>query len=323
MASNDGTFGQVYDRFWSDAEILEDWTPEERLVWLYLLTCPQRNILGVFELSLKTAALQIGYSTDVLGTIIKRMEERGKVKYSPTTREIAVKKWLQYRGSRVWSNENLVKGILNCVETVKNKSLLSHIEGLERVYTIPAEEAKPIHDKDIELESDSSGTRVPDEHKTSGNTRTLCTLGHSDTLTLGTPAEVSAAVPVESVPTTSQTGKTLQEKHVFTTLWDQTIKASGLTLTKQQSGAQARACWELTDRLIKQFQDDAVFAAISLVQALAKLKANDRSAKGFWRLQPLTPMTLCGATVYGQVLESMREQRLDPAMQDVLEELFK
>jgi hypothetical protein len=172
MAAIDGTFGQVYDRFWDDPEVGETWTPEDRYFWLYLLTCPQRNILGVFEFSLRNVAMHLGYSHESVLKLIERFEMYGKIMYSRATREIAIKNWLKYRGNNVWTNDNLMKGVRNRAAEVKNKDLLAFVEGLDRIIDIEKTES-----------TKSLGTVYQDSMETDG--RPGPTLGHSYTLTLG------------------------------------------------------------------------------------------------------------------------------------------
>jgi hypothetical protein len=61
----------VQDSFWTDPYI-EKLTPDEKLVFLHLLTNPQCNIAGVYELRAKRLAYETGYDVEVVENILKR-----------------------------------------------------------------------------------------------------------------------------------------------------------------------------------------------------------------------------------------------------------
>lgn len=65
--------------FWSDAWVVEQLDPSERLVYLYLLTHPKRNWAGLFEFSLREASFHIGFEKDVIDKILNRFEKAKKI----------------------------------------------------------------------------------------------------------------------------------------------------------------------------------------------------------------------------------------------------
>ncbi len=68
----------VQDSFWTDPYI-EKLTPDEKLVFLHLLTNPQCNIAGVYELRAKRLAYETGYDVEVVENILKRFERDKKL----------------------------------------------------------------------------------------------------------------------------------------------------------------------------------------------------------------------------------------------------
>lgn len=68
----------VKDSFWTDPYI-EKCTPDEKLVFLYLLTNPQCNIAGVYEIRTKRIAYETGYDIEVIETILGRLERDNKI----------------------------------------------------------------------------------------------------------------------------------------------------------------------------------------------------------------------------------------------------
>ena len=50
--------------FWNDNKIVDDFTPEDRYFYLYLLTNPHTNLIGCYEISLKQMSYETGYNIE-------------------------------------------------------------------------------------------------------------------------------------------------------------------------------------------------------------------------------------------------------------------
>ena len=119
--------------FWTDGKV-DDFSPEDKYFMLYLLTNPFSTQLGIYEISIKQVAFQLGYSVDTVKTLIDRFENKyGMIVFSPDTNEIAIKNFLRH---------SIIKGgapVRDCLikelKKVKNKDLIasvfSHIKGNE------------------------------------------------------------------------------------------------------------------------------------------------------------------------------------------------
>lgn len=70
----------VNTRFWDDAYIAR-LSPNEKLLFLYLLTSSLTNISGVYELSLKRVAFDVGLSVEDVGSTITKLQGDGKLIY--------------------------------------------------------------------------------------------------------------------------------------------------------------------------------------------------------------------------------------------------
>lgn len=70
----------IKDTFWTDSYI-ESLSPDYKLVFVYLLTNPQMNVAGVYEIREKRIAFETGYDIEVIQNILKRFEEDGKIIY--------------------------------------------------------------------------------------------------------------------------------------------------------------------------------------------------------------------------------------------------
>ena len=113
--------------FWTDGKV-DEFSPEDKYFMLYLLTNPFSTQLGIYEISIKHVAFQLGYSDDSVRVLIDRFENKyGIILYSPQTNEIAIKNFLRH---------SIVKGgkpVKDCIEKemkkVKNKDLIRNVFG--------------------------------------------------------------------------------------------------------------------------------------------------------------------------------------------------
>lgn len=111
--------------FWTDGKV-DDFSPEDKYFMLYLLTNPFSTQLGIYEISIKQVAFQMGYSTDAVKVLIERFENKyGIILFSQHTNEIAIKNFLRH---------SIVKGgapVRDClikeIKNVKNKALVAHV----------------------------------------------------------------------------------------------------------------------------------------------------------------------------------------------------
>lgn len=98
-------------RFWDDNYII-DKDPIEKLLFIYLLTNPLTNILGIYEISLKRIAFDTGIDREMVLKILKRFEEDDKVKYEKGY--IVLKNFTKHQKS----NPKIDKGIEVLIQEV-------------------------------------------------------------------------------------------------------------------------------------------------------------------------------------------------------------
>lgn len=111
--------------FWTDGKV-DDFSPEDKYFMLYLLTNPFSTQLGIYEISIKQVAFQLGYSMDTVKVLIERFESKyGIILFSPETNEIAIKNFLYH---------SIVKGgapVRDCLikemKAVKAKHLIADV----------------------------------------------------------------------------------------------------------------------------------------------------------------------------------------------------
>ena len=111
--------------FWTDGKV-DEFSPEDKYFMLYLLTCPFTKQLGIYEISVKQVAFQLGYSVDAVKVLLDRFENKyGIIIYSEATNEVAIKNYLMH---------SIIKGgapVRDCLiremKQVKNKTLIAEV----------------------------------------------------------------------------------------------------------------------------------------------------------------------------------------------------
>jgi predicted phage replisome organizer len=120
-------------------------------------------------------------------------------------------------------------------------------------------------------------------------------------------------------PAKKEPKRTEEEKTIFASIWQQTIKDHGIELIKTQSGREAKACWDLVDLSSKQFAGMALDGVSSIITSFLDKKRNDRTTGGFWRDKSPRPSTILA--MWPQLLETIREKTMTPEEQDLLKEM--
>jgi hypothetical protein len=111
--------------FWTDSKV-DEFTPEDKYFMIYLLTNPFTTQLGIYEISIKQVAFQLGYSIEAVNSLIDRFANKyGVIYFSNQTNEIAIKNYLRH---------SVIKGgkpVEDCIKKemlkVKDKNLIKKV----------------------------------------------------------------------------------------------------------------------------------------------------------------------------------------------------
>lgn len=110
--------------FWTDDKVVEMFSPEDKLFFIYLLTNPHTTQLGIYPISRKVMAFELGYSTDTVSVLLDRFENKyGMIKYMDG--EIAIKNCLRH--SIVKGGKPVEDLLIREINQVKHKSLLKWV----------------------------------------------------------------------------------------------------------------------------------------------------------------------------------------------------
>lgn len=162
-------YRHVHTAFWEDPKVLEEMTPEDKYFYLYLLTNPKTTQIGVYAITKKQMAFDLGYSTESVTALLDRFINNHKlIKYNEDTRELAIIHWGKY---------NLYKAgkpVIDCIKKelveVKDKTLLSELMNHIPNESINNEFSRYVHDT-----STTSGQKEKEKEKEKENISTTTT----------------------------------------------------------------------------------------------------------------------------------------------------
>ena len=117
-------FRQIQTSFWSNTYIQEEMTAEDKYFYLYLMTNEFTTQIGIYSITKKQMAFDLGYSIESVSALLQRFETYHKlIKYDVDSRELILLKWaennLNIGGKPV---QDLIK---KEIEQVKNKDFLA------------------------------------------------------------------------------------------------------------------------------------------------------------------------------------------------------
>lgn len=142
-----GLYRKVQTSFWSDTKVIDDFTPEDKYFYLYLLTNSKSNLCGCFEISIKKMASDLGYSKDSVENLLNRFQNVHKViKYDKDTKEIIILNWYKHN----WTNSPKFKAALK-----KEIDLIKSPEFAEYLFLLLDEDFERPPEKEPEKKQDT------------------------------------------------------------------------------------------------------------------------------------------------------------------------
>ncbi len=120
--------------FWEDIKIVDNFTPEDKYFYLYLLTNPHTNLLGCYQISFKQMINETGYNKDTIEKLIGRMEKEHEViEFDFKTNEIFIKNWYKYNWTK---SDKLLKNIEKLIQYVKSDIFKEKMSKLIEKYRV-------------------------------------------------------------------------------------------------------------------------------------------------------------------------------------------
>lgn len=150
---------------WNDSKVLDDFTPEDRLVFVYCLTNSRTNLCGCYEISVRQMANEIGYSEDSVMNAVKRLDTYHNVlRFSRATSELLVLNWHRYN----WSTSGKLNSpLLEEIRAIKNNTFREYLANWYNSRDSVDETYNPEDDFREEETKDRSESPVPPKKRRS------------------------------------------------------------------------------------------------------------------------------------------------------------
>jgi hypothetical protein len=120
-------FRKVHTSFWSDS-FISDLDNDKKLFYIYLMTNEKTRQCGVYEITKKQMAFDLGYSMDKVSILLKYFISKGKIRYNDDTKELALGNWLKYNSS---TSPKVKTCIDNEFKLVKDTLLIEYVKSMD------------------------------------------------------------------------------------------------------------------------------------------------------------------------------------------------
>lgn len=116
----------VQTTFWDDAKVVEDFSSDDKYLFLYLLTNQKTNQIGCYELLITQICRDTGLSKQKVLKILQKLEENLKViVYDYETKEVFLKNWYKYNWLSSIKTKKCIEKEFETIKSVKIKDLIS------------------------------------------------------------------------------------------------------------------------------------------------------------------------------------------------------
>lgn len=112
-------YSKVFDEFWKCPERAKR-SDEEKLMMIYLVTCPHRNMIGFYRLPLSYAAEDLGWEREKVLRTLRLINRSDFAAYDEKTNHVLVHKYLKYNSL---SNPNMARGAVSKAAEMKESPL--------------------------------------------------------------------------------------------------------------------------------------------------------------------------------------------------------
>lgn len=111
--------------FWTDNKVEDSFTPEDKYFYLYLMTNPQTNLCGCYEVSYSQMVNQTGYNKDTINRLLERFEKvHDVIRYSKENKEVLLLNWYKYNWSK---SEKTLSGVEKVAKHIKTERFREYV----------------------------------------------------------------------------------------------------------------------------------------------------------------------------------------------------
>lgn len=114
--------------FWTDSKIADDFTPDEKLMYLYLLTNPHTKLCGCYEVTYRQIAYEIGFDKDTVADLMNRLiKVHDVIRYSEETKEVILLNLHKYSWTKSDKFRSALAEEINEIKDVTFRAYLTNI----------------------------------------------------------------------------------------------------------------------------------------------------------------------------------------------------
>ena len=162
-------FRNVHVTFWTDPKIVDDFTPEDKYFYVYLLTNPHTNLCGCYEVSMKQMSDELGYNKETIEKLIDRFHRVHRVlDYDKQTKEMLLYNWSKYNWTKSPKLQAAVAKEVPNVKTERfNEYLCQKLSGdtVSIPYPYPMDTPDTVTDSDTVTDTVTDMPKKVQKHK--------------------------------------------------------------------------------------------------------------------------------------------------------------
>ena len=104
---------------WTD-EKFKNLSDDAKFLFIYILSCPHRNMLGFYFLPIPYASFDLNWNDERLSKGLQQLLEKGLITYNFDTSIVFIKNFLKYNPL---DNPNQVKGAIKALKVIPTNGL--------------------------------------------------------------------------------------------------------------------------------------------------------------------------------------------------------
>jgi hypothetical protein len=149
-------FRKIHVSFWSDS-FIGDLEKDRKLFYLYILTNERTTQCGIYEITKKQIAFDLGYTIDTVSKLLEYFIKCNKIRYNEHTKELAIRNWLKYNSSTSPKVQSCINKELT---QVKDTLLIQYINSID---TQSQEEQEEEQEQEQEEEQEKENAKILNE----------------------------------------------------------------------------------------------------------------------------------------------------------------
>ena len=113
-------FTKIDGLLWNDAKF-NKLSNESRFMFMYLVTCPHRNMIGLYSLPKIYIQYSMHLSEDAIDKSLKELKDNGFATYDDEAETVLVNNFIKHNPL---DNPNMVKGAVKSIRTIPKTQLI-------------------------------------------------------------------------------------------------------------------------------------------------------------------------------------------------------